>query len=208
MSNVGISRHEIDFLFRNARFNLEQIENIGEICRVLGKYLFVDRTILDARANRDIGLSYLQRAVKNHIITEMQHQNNKEKKDVFYYQLGMGGKYLLEKAGETYFDMNILADKDMKGRILTLNYFMLKNGYDISSKYDQDSLHRFFFCKDAIICYFPNIVKEIEIIRMLIRKFSTPDGSPTVEEIRKKFNFIPVEKQLIAIGGKTRTILV
>jgi len=208
MSNIGISRHEVEFLFSNARFNLEQIENIGQICRILGKYLFIDRNILDARANEKIGLSYIQKAVNNHIITEMQYQNSKGKKDVFYYQLGMGAKYLLEKAGETYFDINILADKKMKSRILTFNYFIIEKGYDISFKYAQDSLHRFFFCKDSIICYFPNIIKEMEIIRMLIRKFSTADGSPTIEEIRDRFNFIPVEGKTIDIGGKTRTILV
>ncbi len=204
---IGVSRHEIEFLFRNAKLNLDQIENIGYICRVLGKYLFVDRTILDSRANKKIGLSYLEKAVNHHIITEMQYQNSNEKKKIFYYQLGMGGQYLLEKANENYLEMNILADREMKSRILTFNYFALEQGYDMNFRYGQDDKHRFFFCKEGVICYFPMVIKEMEIIRMLIKKFTTEDGPPTVDEIREKFNFIPVEKDIIDIGGKTKTTL-
>jgi len=207
MSNIGISRHEIEFLFRNAKFNLEQIENIGEICKVLGKYLFVDRTILDARANKDIGLSYLQRTVENHIITEMQHQNANRKKEIYYYQLGMGGQYLLDKAEENYFNINILAGREMKSRILTFNYFALEKGHDITFRYGQDKKHRFFFCKGGIICYYPKNIKEMEIIRILIKKFTEDDVVPRIEEIREKFNFIPIDKDLLDIGYKTKTIL-
>lgn len=203
---INGTRSEIEYLFRSAKFNLEQIEMIGHICRVLGKYMFVDRTILEARAGKKIGLSFILKCSKHNIITEMQYQNKSGLKDIFFYQLGMGGMNLLEKAKERFHTMNILADKEMKSRILTFNYFAAEKGYDISMKYQQEIKHRFFFCKKGVICYFPRVIKEMEIIRILISHFSEPQEEyiPTVEDIRGKFNSIPVGMDLLEIGLKTK----
>lgn len=202
---TGTSRHEIDFLFKNSRFNVETVENIVTLCKVLAKYMVVDKTIFDKRCNNKIGFSYLRKAIENHIITEMQHQDGSEKKNIFYYKLGMGGTYLLEKMRERYIDLNIGIDKEMYGRILAFNYFALENDYDIDLNALQDMKHRFFCCRGGVICYFPKDIKEIQIIRMLIPNLATEEETPTPNDIKEKFNFIPINKDLIDIGCKTKT---
>ncbi|MGO1581571.1 hypothetical protein [Senegalia sp. (in: firmicutes)] len=203
----GRSRHEIEHLFRDARFNNRQIDKIFEICKVIGKYMFVDRNILDARSDIKIGLSYLERAVINRIITKMQHEDSKEVRDLYYYQLGMGGRHLLQKSGERFNDMHIAAGEKMKSRLLTFNYFMLEYDYDLSMGYEQDYKHRFFFCKGGIICYFEDSIKEMELKRILIRRFSSPDNEVTMKDIESRFNFIPIDRDLIDVGDKTKTTL-
>lgn len=201
------TRLEIEYLFRSARFSHEQIENIGHVCRVLGRYMFVDRDLLQARAGKKIGLSIIKKCAKNNIITELQHQDEKDKR--FYYQLGMGGMYLLEKAGEGFIEMNILADHRAKSRILTFNHFALDKGYDIALNISQDNKHRYFMCKKNIVCYFPKVIKEMEILKRFQQMFKVKvDGGfeyPTIEELRDKFNFMPVENNLTDVGLKTRS---
>lgn len=204
---INGTRLEIEYLFRSARFSHEQIENIGHICRVLGRYIFVDRDVLEARAGKKIGLSIIKKCAKHNIITELQHQDGKVKK--FYYQLGMGGISLLEKAGEVFIEMNILADHRIKSRILTVNHFALEHGYDITMRYSQDAKHRYFICKKDIVCYFPQAIKEMEILKRFQQMFKVKvDGVfqyPAIEELQEKFNFVPVESCLIDVGLKTRS---
>lgn len=205
---IGISRHEIEFLFTNARFNIRQIEYIRELCRLLGKYMFVDMDVLKARSKDGIGLSYIKKSVNNHIVTEMQEETHKGKKDIYYYQLGMGGKYILDKNQDKYNAMGFLSGIDEKGRILTFNHFALENDYDIDMRYIQEPRHRYFFCKKGIVCYFPEAIKENKLVQELRRTFSTKEKVPGSEEIRGKFNFIPIDKEIIKIGSKTRTTLI
>lgn len=205
---VGISRHEIEFLFTNARFNIRQIEYIRELCRLLGKYMFVDMDILNARSKDGIGLSYIKRAVNSHIVTEMQEETPKGKKEIYYYQLGMGGKYILDKNQDRYNAMGFLSGIDEKSRILTFNHFALENDYDIDMRYIQEPKHRYFFCKKGIVCYFPEAIKENKLIQELRRTFSTEENILDADKIRKKFNFIPIDKEIIRIGSKTRSTLI
>lgn len=205
--SVGISRHEIEFMFTNARFNMRQIEYIREICRLLGKYMFIDRDILNARSKNGIGLSYIKKAVYYHIITELQEETEKGKKDIYYYQLGMGGKYILDKNEDRYNSLSFLAGREEKSRILTFNYLALDKDYDIDMRYRQDGEGRFFFCKNAIVCYYPDVIKENKLIHLLRRMFATEEHIAGADEIREKFNFIPIDKKLIEIGSKTKTTL-
>lgn len=204
---VGISRHEIEFMFTNARFNMRQIEYIRELCRLLGKYMFVDRDILNARSKNGIGLSYIKKAVYYHIVTEMQEETEKGKKDIYYYQLGMGGKYILDKNEDRYNNIRFLAGREEKSRILTFNYFALDNNYDIDMRYKQDGEGRYFFCRNGIVCYYPDAIRENKLIQELRRLLSTEENILGADEIREKFNFIPIDMKLIEIGSKTKTTL-
>ncbi len=205
--NIKGTRTDIDYLFRNAMLNLEQIKNIGDICRILGRYIFVDRFILEARAGERIGLSCIKKAGEYNIIAEMICSDKNGSANRYFYQLGPGGYYLLEKAGERHIEMNILADAEMKSRILTFNYFALENNYDMTLKYNQDRKHRYFICKGDVICYFSGAVTENEIIWGLIGSLSKKDGDPfTSTDIRNKFRFMPIEKKMIYVETKTNNI--
>ncbi len=204
-NNTGISRHVIDFLFNNARFNLRQVEQIKELCLILAKYMFVDRNLLEKRSKNGIGLSFIKKAAYYNFIAELQEENQKGKKNIYYYQLGQGGIYLLQKAEYNINQMNILAGKEEKQRILTFNYFALEN--NIEPEFcGQDQQNRFFMCKNNTVCYFNNHIKENKIIQKLCEALTTKESVVKPEQIREMYKFLQIDKKMIEIGAKTQYV--
>ncbi|QUI25885.1 hypothetical protein HZI73_26090 (plasmid) [Vallitalea pronyensis] len=204
------SKFEIEHVFRGAIFDHEQIYKVKKICETLGKYMFLDRTLLEERAGEKIGLSYLTRCIKHNIIAQLKHEGYEGgSKDIYYYQLDVGGYNLLQRAGIRHNEMNILADHEVKSRILTFNYFIRDNDLDVDQDYIQPITHVFYFCIDGLICYYPDKITEPTIIKILQRMFTREkDGTivvPSFEEISDRFSFREIDMALIDVGKKSRT---
>ena len=71
--NSGIMPFEVDVLFRQI-LNMDQIKYITSLLIILGKYMVLDREMIDIRAGK-IGLSYIEKAKKSMLITEYQHMD-------------------------------------------------------------------------------------------------------------------------------------
>lgn len=202
---------EVEHLFRGGIFSHEQIRKVGKICKVLGKYMFLDRELLELKAGEKIGLSYIDKCKKNNIITELKYNREGDEKDKYYFQLDVGGLNLLDQAGMGYIQMNILADEIMKSRIITFNYYAHNSGKDIDMKMPQDYLHRYFFCKGNMITYFKEEITEEKIIEKLQIVFGEKDPKTKeiipldAEEIKTTFRFYTIDMDLIDVGNKTKS---
>lgn len=209
---MAVSRAiDIVHLFRGGIFNHEQIHKVGKICQVLGTYMFLDRELLEIKANEKLGLSYLEKCKKNNIITELKYQNTNEGKDKYYFQLDVGGISLLEQAGMKHITTNILADDIMKSRILTFNYYAHNSGKEIDIKMPQDYIHRYFICKGNIVVYFKEVMKKDSIIEKFQYIFGDKDHKTkeviplSVDEVKKLFKFYSVDIELMDVGNKTKS---
>lgn len=205
------SRFEIEHIFRGAIFNHEQVYKVRRICETLGKYMFLDRSLLEERAGEKIELNNIVRCVKYNIIAQLKHEDyDNESGDRYYYQLDVGGYNILERAGITFNEMNILAGQEEKSRILTFNYYIKENHLDVDMKYKQPISHNFYFCNGNKVCYYPDKTKEEYILEKLQRLTSEKDEDGNVttlsfKDLRDMFHFIPIEGELINVGVKSRT---
>ncbi|GKX32330.1 hypothetical protein SH1V18_48100 [Vallitalea longa] len=203
------SKFEIEHLFRGGIFNNEQIYKVKKTCEVLGKYMFLDRTLLEDRAGERIGLSYIGKCINYNIIAQLKHNGYDGSKDIYYYQLDVGGYNLLERAGIRHNEMNILADDKVKSRILTFNYFIKNNNMDVDRDYFQPIHHTYFFCKNSIICYYEDKIKETKILKilqlMLTEKKDGEVREPSIEELRERFSFRQIDMELINVGETSKT---
>ena len=209
---MAVSRAiDIAHLFRGGIFSHEQIHKVGKICKVLGKYMFLDRELLEIKAGEKIGLSYLEKCKKNNIITELKYEREGEQRDKYFFQLDVGGLSLLEQAGMGYVQMNVLADDVMKSRIITFNYYAHNSGKDIEMGMPHDYLHRYFFCKGNIVTYFKQVISEEKIIEKLQIIFGEKDPKTkeliplTPDEVKMMFRFYSIDLDLIDVGNKTKS---
>jgi hypothetical protein len=199
-----IHRNDIGYLFTNARFNIKQTEKIVEMVEILGRYLFLDRNLLERKSRHGIGLSYLEKATKYDIIVQMRDETRTKMNDTFYFQLGIGGKYLLQYMEKNFHDLIISAGRREKSNILTFNIFADEKGYDISMKYKQYRDYTYFICEDNIICYMPNYLSDKETAEKLI---NTQLKDLSFKEAYEKFNFIPINIEPVIIGSKTKNVI-
>ncbi len=199
-----MNRWEVEELFRNGGFTPLQIEKIGELLRILGRYMIVDWEVLQARANEKISLKYLKILTTRNIAVELSQPIEGTTEEKYLYQLGATGIYALDKAKEMYNELNILADHGARSRILTFNHFAIARDYELLF-HKQDKKHRYFFCKGNIVCYFPDEIKEIEIIRVIMEyKRSQGIEDITPDQVREEYKFIPINIKIIPLGMKTK----
>lgn len=121
LSDRSISKIDVETLFRDV-LSLEQIEQMGNLLKLLGLYVFVDRKQLDAFAElhyrKKIGLSTLQKAVKYNLIAELQSQDDFNR---FFFQLKSGGYYYLEAIRFQYRLLPLSAAIVERERLLAIN---------------------------------------------------------------------------------------
>lgn len=131
----SISKYEIETLFRDV-LNQSQIENISNLLKLLGLYVFLDREMLDILSerhfNQKIGLSYIQKAVKYNLVAEMQSDKNLGK---YYFQLKSGGFAFLNEIEFKYRKLPLDAASSERSKILSINQFLFKNGHLLTNKY-------------------------------------------------------------------------
>lgn len=129
----SINRYEVETLFTDV-LNLNQIEQIGKLLKLLGTYIFVNRGQLDYFAEQIygecIGPSFLQKAVKYRLIAEI--QQDKDFKN-FYFQLKAGGFYFLDAIGFKYRRLPLDAARKEREKILAINQYLIAKHYLIDS---------------------------------------------------------------------------
>ena len=95
----SISNFEIETLFRDV-LNQSQIEGISNFIKLLGLYVVLNRKQLkvlsEQHFGKQIGLSYIQKAVDYNLVSEMQVESDFEE---FYFQLKLGGFTFLNTIG-------------------------------------------------------------------------------------------------------------
>jgi bisphosphoglycerate-independent phosphoglycerate mutase (AlkP superfamily) len=199
-----IHRNDIEYLFKNARFNIKQTEKIVEMVEILGRYMFLDRNLLERKSRNGIGLSYLEKATKHDIVVQMRDETRTKMNDTFYFQLGIGGKYLLQYMEENFHDLILSAGRREKSNILTFNIFADEKGYDISMKYKQDKTYIYFICENNIICYIPNYLTDKETAEKLI---NNQLKSLSFKEAYNNYNYIPIDINPVVIGSRTKNVI-
>lgn len=128
----SISKFDVETLFRDV-FTLEQIKQVGNLLKILGLYVFVERQQLDVFAERHyaqrIGLSYLRLAVKYNLITELQSDDDYKK---YYFQLKSGGYYFLDSISFPHRKLPLDAAVSEREKLLAINNFLIENSYKLT----------------------------------------------------------------------------
>ena len=88
-----MNKFKTEKIINDNEVNFKQLEKIKKIIDVLSKYIFVNRDILNFRADEKIGLSYIKKAVDLDLIVQLYDIEN----DSYYYKLAQNAKYLLDK---------------------------------------------------------------------------------------------------------------
>lgn len=138
------SSFEVDWLFRSGHLTPGQSENAGMICKALGRYLFLNRNLLNIYCKQNVRLSDLNRCKRWNLITELEDRLISGEKQ-FYFQLGHAGYTLLSKAGYPHHTLNILAGRQEKSKILTFNLWASNRKLRIISC---DTRYNWFECQD------------------------------------------------------------
>lgn len=167
--NRGITAFETEILFRHV-LNMEQVKNISRLLKTLGKYMVLDRDMLNVRAGQ-IGLSYIIKSVENGLIVEYEDQDKKR----FLFNLGVGGIYFLESQGYFINKLKLDCDKYDRQRILTVNRYMIEKGYEISTEYQQRKQYDVFMARKkgeykTIVLYYSYLITE-EKVREQLKSF-------------------------------------
>lgn len=214
LSDYSIRRFELENLFRN-RLSPVQVDNISDIVKTLGKYMILDRSMLQFRLGRKIGLSYLVHTVDYGLVTEYKFKHENEEKNLFFFSLNTAGIILLKLDGFNFNILPLTCGYDAKSRILTFNLWAIENGFDLirggvnSSKFD------FFIVKNKFgkkaIAYFENIVTEEEILQILLDRYNKEceednekeDDNIVLEKLNKMYMFKAIDTKIINIGSNT-----
>lgn len=129
LRNRSINKADIETLFRDV-LNQSQIENISNLIKLLGVYVFLDRRQLDFLAEQHfgskIGLSYVQKAIKYNLVAEMQADSDYE---TYYFQCKSGGYMFLDAIGYKYRRLPLDAAKMERSKILSINDYLIANGH-------------------------------------------------------------------------------
>ena len=135
LRNRNISKADIETLFRDI-FNQSQIENISNLLKLLGMYVFLERRQLDWLAERHfggkIGLSYVQKAIKYNLVAEMQAESDHE---TYYFQAKSGGYMFLDAIGYKYRKLPLDAAKMERSKMLSTNNYLIANGHLLTNIY-------------------------------------------------------------------------
>lgn len=177
----SISKYEIETLFRDV-LNFDQVEQIGNLIKLLGLYVFMDRKQIDLLAERHfgqkVGLSYLRKAVQNNLISEIQADGEFEQ---FYFQLKLGGFIFLETIDYQHRKLPLDATRKDRERILSINDYLIDNKHVLNEKQEQPIFEPLFIREDVVL---HDECLEEEIVERLKVNF---DGD--VEQVYKTFTF-------------------
>ena len=131
LSDRSISRNDVETLFHDV-LTLEQVQRTGNLLKLLGLYVFVDRKQLDFFAERHfgekIGLSTLQNSVKYNLISEIQSEDDFKK---YYFQLKSGGYYFLESIKFQYRLLPLDAAVKEREKLLAINNYLMAKKYKL-----------------------------------------------------------------------------
>lgn len=168
--NDGIVPFEVEVLFRQI-LNMDQIKYISNLLIALGKYMVLDRTMLDERAGK-IGLSYIRKAAETKLITEYQYYDDQEFREYFFYSLAPGGIYFLESEGFPFHKLPKFINQQHRERILTFNRWALNQNFSINGEISQSRKYDFFITNekkgsDTIVGYFENMISEQKVKEQL-----------------------------------------
>lgn len=160
--------------FKGGKYSDEQIQLLIEITKVLGKYIFIDRNILQYRLAKKIGLSHIERAKKLNLLIEYKDPDALnsyfEKKDnQYFYRLGLAGEVLLEMENIFYNSFKISTPSQDKMKVLQFNYFAMENGLDLktgSGLISDFNNYNYFHCEIEnfnVIAYLNDYITEDEL---------------------------------------------
>lgn len=184
----SISRFEVETLFTDV-LNMRQIENIGNLLKILGIYVFLDREQLDYFSEiifgAKIGLSYIKRAVKYNLVSEIQADSESDK---YYFQLKAGGFYFLENIGFQYRRLNLDAGRKERQQILSTNRYLIEKKYLLDVDYEQGLLEPLFVKSNIILV----VNHDISVVAESIRQSLFGKGS-SIEEVYAMFKFEKIE---------------
>ena len=168
----GLTAFETEVLFRKI-LNMDQIKFVSNLIFELGKYMVLDRFLIDNRAGK-VGLSYIQKASEFNLITEYKYLDDSNRaKDYYFYSLAPGGIYFLESEGFSFHKLPKYTNQEHRERILTFNHWALKEGYTINMTIPQSRKFDFFITNEkigtaTIIGYFENLIKEHEVTAKML----------------------------------------
>ncbi|OMF25632.1 hypothetical protein BK133_21310 [Paenibacillus sp. FSL H8-0548] len=130
-----IGKFEIEALFRDV-LNQSQIESVSKLLKLLGLYVFLEKSMLDTLAERHfgekIGLSFIKKAVRYNLIAELQSEDDN---DCYFFQLKTGGFIFLDDIGFKYRKLPLDASRKERSRLLAINEFLIDRKYLLSSDY-------------------------------------------------------------------------
>jgi hypothetical protein len=131
LSDRSINKNDVETLFRDV-LTLEQVKRTGNLLKLLGLYVFVDRKQLDFFAERHfgekIGLSTLQNAVKYNLVSEIQSEDDFQK---YYFQLKTGGYFFLESIKFQYRLLPLDAAVNEREKLLSINNYLMEKKYKL-----------------------------------------------------------------------------
>lgn len=177
----SISKYEIETLFRDV-LNLDQIEQISNLIKLLGLYVFMDRKQIDVLAERHfgqiIGLSFIRKAVQYNLVSEMQAEGEY---DHFYFQLKLGGYIFLESIEYKHRKLPLDATRKDREKILAINDYLIENKHVLNEKQEQPIFEPLFTREDVVL---HDECSEEEMVEILKVNF---DGD--VEQVYETFTF-------------------
>jgi hypothetical protein len=210
--DYSITAFEMQNLFR-AKLNQDQIHYISIVVKTLAKYMVLDRNMLQARAGKSIGLSYIVNSVNVGLITELKYKTNEEEKNLFYFHLNTAGINFAQIEELLLNKLPLIADHYIKSRILTFNKWALENGYDlvnstkgVSKKFDYFVAIRQDYKKQSI-CFFEDIIKEEDLVQKILEdgnaKVKEGQDPYTLSQIYGKYTFVKINHPIVQIGNKS-----
>jgi hypothetical protein len=204
--NKGAMPFDVEVLFRQI-LNLDQIKYISGLIITLGKYMVLDRSMLDLRAGKT-GLSYIQRAAETKLIaeyTDMYDETSGGKK-YYFYSLAPGGIYFLESEGFAHHKLPKYTNQQHRQRILTFNKWAIANNYGINMQLPQS--HKFdYFVTDKkvegamVVGYFSDLTNEDKINDELKKLIF--DAKQQGKDIDFTLKYEAITIPMIKIGNKS-----
>lgn len=161
--NDGVMPFEVEVIFRQI-LNMDQIKYITNLLIALGKYMVLDRDMLDKRAGK-IGLSYIRKAAETKLISEYQYFDDKEFREYYFYSLAPGGIYFLESEGFPIHKLPKFTNQQHRERILTFNKWALNQGFTINTDIPQSRKFDYFITNEkkgpnTIVGFYEKIITE------------------------------------------------
>ena len=197
LRNRSISKYEVETLFRDV-LNQKQIEEISKIIKILAVYVFCTKEQLNEFSKRiyntEIGLSYLQKAVKYKLIAELQSDLSSDK---YYFQWKNSAFYFCEAIDFDYRKFKLDATKKDKEKILAINNYLLKNNHLLSLKYSK-FLFEPIFTKDNTVLLIKDNEQEIAelIATQILRTKDLSEVYMTFEFERMKLENVEIDEKI------------
>lgn len=152
LRNRSINKFDVETLFRDV-LNQSQIQSIGNLLKLLGMYVFMNREQLDILGERHygskVGLSFLQKAIKYNLVSELQSENDDH---AYYFQLKSGGFAFLEAINFSHRKLPLDAAASERAKILAINNFLIKNDHLLTNFYGFGVYEPLFTQKSVALC--------------------------------------------------------